>query len=76
MAQIIVKSYPSNVTSIVPELFHSFFVIDPGCSLKNMGDMVITWVNIEDDREIVDAIFDEDLKNIGHVSTMYIDVYV
>ena len=40
-----------------------------------MEDMVSTWVNIEDDREIVDAIFDEDLENIDDVSAIDIDVY-
>ena len=40
-----------------------------------MEDMVITWVNTEDDRDIVDAIVDEELENIDDVSAMDIDVY-
>ena len=40
-----------------------------------MEDIVSTWVIIEDYREIVDTIFDEELKNIYDVSEMDIDVY-
>ena len=42
---------------------------------KDMEDMVNTWVNIEDDREIVGAFVDEELENIDDVSEMDIDVY-
>ena len=37
--------------------------------------MVSTWVNIDDDREIVDAIVDEYLENIDYVSAIDIDFY-
>ena len=37
--------------------------------------MVNTWVNIEDDREIVDDIVDEWLENLDGVSEMDIDNY-
>ena len=37
--------------------------------------MVSTWVIIEDDRDIVDAIVDEKLENPDDVSAMNIDVY-
>ena len=62
-------------TSIVTALFNSSFVVDPKCSPKDTEDMVITWVNIEDYGEIVDAIVDEDLENLDDVSTTDIDVY-
>ena len=32
-----------------------------------MEDMVSTWFNVEDDREIVDTIFDEGLENLDDV---------
>ena len=40
-----------------------------------MEDVVSTWVEIEYDREIVNAIVDEELENIDDVSAMNIDVY-
>ena len=68
MTQVRVKSHPSTDTSIVPAVFHSYFLFDPKCSPKEMGDMVSTWFNIEYDREISDAIVDEELKNIDDLS--------
>ena len=59
MAQVKVKEHSRTETSLVPKVFHSYFVVDPKCSPRDMGDMVGTQVNIEDDRDIVDAIFDE-----------------
>ena len=67
MSQVKVKSHPSSDTSIVPELFHSSFVFETKYSLKYMEDMVSTWFNVEDDREIVDTIFDEGLENLDDV---------
>ena len=58
MSQVKVKAHTSTNTSIVPEVFYSSFVVDLKCSPKDMYDMVSTWVNIEDDRGIVDAIVD------------------
>ena len=75
MEQVKVKPHPSTDTSIVPAVFNSYFVVYPKCSPKDMEDMVITWVKIEDDREIVDGIFDGDLEIIDYVSAMDIDVY-
>ena len=40
-----------------------------------MENTVGTWVNIEYNRESVDAIFDKKLENIDDVSAMVIDVY-
>ena len=75
MKQLRVKSHPSTNTSIVQELFHSSFAFYPKCSPKDMDDMVSTRFNIEDDREIFDAIVDEELENIDDVSEIDIDVY-
>ena len=75
MAQVMVKEHPSTDTSIVPALFHSSFVVDPKCPPKDMEYMINTWVRIKDDREIVDAIVDEELGNIDDLSEMDIDVY-
>ena len=75
MAQVKVKTYPLTDTSIVPAVFYSSFLVDPEYSPKDTEDMVSTWVNIEDDREIVDAIVVEELKNHDDVSAMDIDVY-
>ena len=61
MVQVKLKENPSTETSIVPAVFHSSFVFDPKFSSKDMEDTVSTWVNIEDDRDIVDAIVDEEL---------------
>ena len=74
MSQVKVKAHPSTDTYIVPSLFHSSFVVEPKCSPKDMEDMVSTGVNIEDDREIVDAMVGEELENIDDVSAMDIDV--
>ena len=40
-----------------------------------MEDMFTTWANIEDDREFVDAIVDEELENLDRVSEKDFDVY-
>ena len=40
-----------------------------------MEDIVSTWVIIEDYREIVDTIFDEELKNIYDVLAINIGIY-
>ena len=53
-----VKAHTLTDTSIVPAVFHSFFVVDPNFSPKYMEDMVSTWVNIEYDSDIIDAIVD------------------
>ena len=37
--------------------------------------MVSTWVNIENDREIIDAVVDEELEFFNNMSVMDIDVY-
>ena len=37
--------------------------------------MGIKWVNIEDDRKIVDAIVNKELKSLDDVSAMDINVY-
>ena len=68
MAQVKVKAHPSTDTSIVPAVFQSSFVVYPKFSQKYMKDMVSTWVNIEYDRYIFDAIVDEELINIDDVS--------
>ena len=57
-------------TSIVPAVFQSSFVVGPKYSTKYMEYMVGTWVNIEDDRDIVYAIVDEELENLYDVSEM------
>ena len=75
MSQVKAKAHPLNDTFIVTAVFHSSFVVDPTFSTKDMEDMVSTWVNIEDDRDIVDAIVDEQLENIDDVSEINIDVY-
>ena len=75
MAHVILKSHHLTDTSIVPALSHISLVVDPTCSLKYKEYMVSTWVNIEDYRDIVDAIVDKELKNIDNVSSMDIDVY-
>ena len=75
MSQVKVKAHPSTDTSIVPAVFHSSFVVDPKCSLKYMEVMISSWVIIEDDRDVVDAISDKELENIYDVSAIYIDNY-
>ena len=75
MAQVKVKSHPSTDNSIVPELFYSYFVVDTTFSPKDMEDMVKTWVNIEDDRDIVDVIVDEELE-ILMICQQYILVFM
>ena len=37
--------------------------------------MISSWVIIEDDRDVVDAIFDKELENIYDMSEIYIEVY-
>ena len=61
MSHVKVKSHPSTDTFIVTAVFHSYFVVDPIFSPKDMEDMISTWVNIEGDREIADAIVYEKL---------------
>ena len=61
MEKVNAKSQPLNDTSIVPSVFHSSFLVDPKCLPRHMEDMVITWVNIDYDRDIVDAIFNKEL---------------
>ena len=75
MAQVKVKEHSRTETSLVPKVFHSYFVVDPKCSPKYMENMLSIWVNIWDERESVDAIFDEYLENIDDVSAIDIDVY-
>ena len=65
-----VKAHPYTYTSILPALFHSSFVVDPKCSPKDMEYMLSTWVDIEDDREILDSIVDEELENLDIFSAM------
>ena len=65
VAQVKVKAHPSTETFIVPAVFKISFVVDPKFSPKDMEDMVSTWFNIEDDREIVNAIIDEELDVEG-----------
>ena len=70
-----VKSHPFTETYVEPAVFHSSFVVDSKCSHKDMEDMVSTWVNTEDDREIVDVFVDEEFEKINYVSAMDIYVY-
>ena len=75
MTQVKIKEHPSTDICIATTLFNSYFVFDSECSLKDIEDMVSTWVNIVYDREIVDAIVDEELENLDDVSAIDIDVY-
>ena len=53
------KSHPWTDTCIVQAVFHSSFGVDPKFSPKDVEGTVSTWINIEDDRDIIDAIVDE-----------------
>ena len=75
MKHMKVKSHTLTEIFILPAVFQSYFVVDPKCSPKDMEDMLSIWVNIWDERESVDAIFDEYLENIDDVSGMNIDIY-
>ena len=75
MTQVKIKEHPSTDICIATTLFNSYFVFDSECSLKDIEDMVSTWVNIVYDREIVDAIVDEELENLDRVSVKDFDVY-
>ena len=79
MEKVKLKGYPSNDISIAPTVFHSSFEVDPKFPPKDMNNMVNTWINIEDDREIVDSIVDsivdEELENFDDFSAINSDVY-
>ena len=49
IAQVRVKSHPSNDSYIVSAVIHGSFVVDPKYSTKDMEDMVSKWFDIDYD---------------------------
>ena len=56
MVKVKVKSHTSTDISSAPAVFYSSFVVDPKCSPKDMEVMISTWVNIEGDKDMCDAL--------------------
>lgn len=50
------------------EVFNDSFAIDTGLSKQDIQSMADTWINVEDDPEIIDAIVDDELEDIENLA--------
>ena len=50
------------------EVFDDSFATDPGLSNQDLQSMADTWINVEDNPEIMDAIVDDELNDIEEMA--------
>ena len=58
-----------SIQALLQELKIYTFVTDGDFSQKDMKDMAEAWVNIEDDKGVVNAVIDDELQSLEQLDT-------